>query len=357
MTTAALHTEPAAPQSCAERLHWVDTAKFLGILFIFYGHFAEAGGKAYLFVYEFHVPFFFLLSGFFASSSMQKKLGTYLVKRADQLLLPYLVYSVLTVLVLALHQDWSLPQLVQAGIQIGLGVDYWQQNSCVAVAGRWFLVCLFVVSVVYRVLGQMLRHRLARLAACVVVYFAGTLLLGYDVLHYPRMVWGVDRALCYMLYYSLGECLFPAYKKIPQLAAWKRLALLAAAGAVGVWVFFAGSGSITQMLPTNAPILLAVLRVVLVVVLCSLFVMLAQLLPPQQFILRCGRETLALCSGEQIIRVTLQLFPAVYLVSTPYAVLLSALLMLAVGVYGFTALTRPLLDGVRRTVTDLFAKQ
>ena len=46
-----------------QRIQWVDTAKFLGIFAIYLGHFAEASGNALDFVFSYHIPLFFFLSG------------------------------------------------------------------------------------------------------------------------------------------------------------------------------------------------------------------------------------------------------------------------------------------------------
>ena len=51
----------AAVTSCSKRLDWIDWMKALGIYLIVLGHFYSVGGK---FIYVFHVPLFFLISGF-----------------------------------------------------------------------------------------------------------------------------------------------------------------------------------------------------------------------------------------------------------------------------------------------------
>ncbi len=48
-----------------KRYDWVDVLKFLGIFYIFVGHFGWNSGKFYYFVFQFHVPLFFFASGFF----------------------------------------------------------------------------------------------------------------------------------------------------------------------------------------------------------------------------------------------------------------------------------------------------
>lgn len=51
----------AAVTSCSKRLDWIDWMKALGIYMIVLGHFYSVGQK---FIYVFHVPLFFMISGF-----------------------------------------------------------------------------------------------------------------------------------------------------------------------------------------------------------------------------------------------------------------------------------------------------
>ena len=46
-----------------KRIHWIDVARFLGIYFIFIGHFGDSAGYSFKYFYTFHVPMFFFLSG------------------------------------------------------------------------------------------------------------------------------------------------------------------------------------------------------------------------------------------------------------------------------------------------------
>ena len=45
------------------RVAWLDVARAIGIYAIYLGHFGETAGPAYRFVFQFHVPLFFFLSG------------------------------------------------------------------------------------------------------------------------------------------------------------------------------------------------------------------------------------------------------------------------------------------------------
>ncbi len=61
-------------QSSVSRFRFIDIARIYGIVLVYYGHIIESYMKAgsataaihYKFIYSFHMPFFFILSGYIA---------------------------------------------------------------------------------------------------------------------------------------------------------------------------------------------------------------------------------------------------------------------------------------------------
>jgi fucose 4-O-acetylase-like acetyltransferase len=95
----------------ATRESWIDVAKGWGILLVVLGHALRGLQNVQLlptegwshaldaWIYSFHMPLFFLLSGFFMEKAVQRPLDRALKDRAKTLLWPYLVWSVLQTLV------------------------------------------------------------------------------------------------------------------------------------------------------------------------------------------------------------------------------------------------------------------
>ena len=81
------------------RITWIDTAKFIGIFCIYLGHFGNSAGRSYPFVFIFHVPLFFFLSGyleyiFCTKKNSTKPFITYTVKCIKKILLPMYLFSI-----------------------------------------------------------------------------------------------------------------------------------------------------------------------------------------------------------------------------------------------------------------------
>jgi fucose 4-O-acetylase-like acetyltransferase len=74
---------------------WADNAKFIGISLMLLGHVALTDKSVIDFIYAFHMPLFFLLSGYFASDK-QSAFVPYLAKNVKGLLVPYLFFAILS---------------------------------------------------------------------------------------------------------------------------------------------------------------------------------------------------------------------------------------------------------------------
>ena len=77
----------------AKRLDWVDIAKGIGIFLMVMGH---SGIPRFMhdWIYSFHMPFFFILSGFFFTAG-KYAFGELVSRRARTILLPYVVFTVI----------------------------------------------------------------------------------------------------------------------------------------------------------------------------------------------------------------------------------------------------------------------
>lgn len=73
-----------------KRIDWIDIAKGIGIILVVWGHTAKYGQDIRLFIYCFHMPLFFFISGMVFNCDVKFK--DFLIKRLKSLYLPYLTF-------------------------------------------------------------------------------------------------------------------------------------------------------------------------------------------------------------------------------------------------------------------------
>jgi polysaccharide biosynthesis protein PslL len=122
----------------------VDIAKGIGILLVVFGHNWVVNynqGELFRIVFSFHVPLFFFMSGFFLKPS--DRLKPFIVKRADSLLKPYLVFLLLLG-ILKIFNPFPTEKFLLWQYLIGI---VYATGATIEGVSLWFLPHLFVASI------------------------------------------------------------------------------------------------------------------------------------------------------------------------------------------------------------------
>jgi fucose 4-O-acetylase-like acetyltransferase len=139
-----------------KRLDWVDGAKGLAIVLVVYGHVTgglEAGGSlkagspfmaARDWVYLFHMPAFFLLSGLFARHAIGRSWRTFIGGRVRTLVYPYILWTGIY-----LASQIIMARFANNPPDIGRAARFlWEPYGY----GLWFLYCLFLIALLFHAL-------------------------------------------------------------------------------------------------------------------------------------------------------------------------------------------------------------
>jgi len=192
-----------------ERIKWVDMAKTIGILTIVLGH-TVAEGMLKTYVYSFHIPLFFFLSG--ATFRVKDKtFGKFVKDKAMGLLVPYAVFALISQAVYALIQSMA-SNLIQSerGFSLMEGWTGILMGSVEANRALWFLPCLFLMSLMlYPIIRRLERHapHAQLFAACAMGISVLFTILDEYFFKIGTLPWKLDAALK-LLAFALGGWFF-----------------------------------------------------------------------------------------------------------------------------------------------------
>jgi fucose 4-O-acetylase-like acetyltransferase len=183
----------------SQRYNWIDWAKTIGILLVIMGHGGLVSDEYKQFIYSFHMPLFFIISGYlFKSLPLKDRLK----KDMHSLIIPYFIINGILFSVwflggylLKSEYHWSLIPLIQrlGGFMLGLGynTDFGKPVS----TPTWFLVALFFVRIIATCLRKLEKHIFPQI--CFVFF---TILL----------VWLLDK-FSIRLYFSLNSTIMAIF--------------------------------------------------------------------------------------------------------------------------------------------------
>jgi len=127
------------------RYEWIDTAKGLGILLVVYGH-CQPPESINKFVYAFHMPLFFFISGFLFKKD-KTGFGNFIIKKAKRLLLPYFVFSLISIPVE--YARFRIGEVDSFSV-ISVISDFFNLHGAVVYnTPLWFLTCLFMSLLIF----------------------------------------------------------------------------------------------------------------------------------------------------------------------------------------------------------------
>jgi fucose 4-O-acetylase-like acetyltransferase len=182
-----------------QRVDWVDYSKGLGIFLVVVGH--VLGGLQpsgiisdspwYQFIeswlYTFHMPLFFFISGLFVRRSARRPLSGFILDKAAVLIYPYFVWSILQGLLETSHyvnHPVSAIELLKIPFE--------------PIREFWFLYTLFVIMIIYRMFYQITNSAIAFFSLTIVCFTIEQ--SGFNIIQ-----WSVAHCVgSYLIYFGAG---------------------------------------------------------------------------------------------------------------------------------------------------------
>lgn len=168
-----------------ERIKWIDVAKGYGIILVIYGHVANDAFSTWL--YTFHVPLFFFLSGYFFNPT--KRPSEFVRSKAKGLLLPYLTLGI-PLFLINLHFGFNSIDLLK-------GYLIQQRASTL-----WFIAALFIQFMMAYLLYRTISKNIIRWIIIWGVSITGLSLWHSGILSLP---WNTDASMVTLPFFCLGH--------------------------------------------------------------------------------------------------------------------------------------------------------
>lgn len=220
----------------------IDIAKGLGISLVVLGHLIDYFGAdlpgVYPYIYLFHVPLFFFLSGLFFKE--EEKFGDCARKKFFRLYVPYLLANIFFFAVEMLRirlmgdvDDGSLSWMDLPYAIFGL----WPVPSMLS-RPTWFILVLFRVFIIYKLLQLVFKgNKYLMLAICVLAGVLGAI--------FPVEDYMIGQTLVALPFFSLGHFLTPGI--VDRRGLFRPGTCIVSASVSAVALFFLSRHQLTNM--------------------------------------------------------------------------------------------------------------
>ncbi len=124
-----------------ERERWADILKGIGAILVVIGHLVLYEGNAKIYIYSFHMPLFFFISGYLYHHT--KGFKSFCIRKVKGLLVPYFVFAFISIVVTYFLEGIYLPK------REILTNYFFVNGSFMFNSSLWFLVIMFFVLILF----------------------------------------------------------------------------------------------------------------------------------------------------------------------------------------------------------------
>lgn len=217
------------------RKEHIDVLRGIGILLMIMGH-VGFGGKFDRYIHAFHMPLFFLISGYLYNAKTDMNLTTILQEKIKRFLIPYVLFGILN------YFFWILIEKKDQFILKPVISLVWNNTQGLPICGAiWFLTALFWTSIFYVYIDRSIRSITYKNIICFGIPFILTVLQSISDLSLPL---GIDIGIVGVGFYHIGRLFRNIECKIRR-----RITVKPGISLIFLAVLFLINGTITFLTP------------------------------------------------------------------------------------------------------------
>lgn len=208
----------------SKRLDWLDIGKGLGMLLVMLGH-ADIPTSLKTYIYTFHMPLFFFLSGYLYKKEKFPSFKVFLTKRTKSLILPYMSFSLVAYLWFLLLHHYGLVGYKNNLLTPLFGSVIAERKSIwtVHTGALWFVACLFCTELLFYFISK-----IGRTKKVIGVFLLVSSVLGcfYNKEVGQPLPWNIDVAMISVGFYGAGYLYKECHKNLEGFNQLKTFVLL-----------------------------------------------------------------------------------------------------------------------------------
>ncbi|MBO5138429.1 MAG: acyltransferase family protein [Bacilli bacterium] len=187
------------------RKSYLDVLKGIGAILVVLGHLVCYDGKIKIYIYSFHMPLFFFISGYLFK--FNSNLSEFIRKKFKRLMVPYFIYTIISMIVV-----FSIDGITISKREIFYnfffikGSNYWNSSL-------WFLVVMFFVLILFNFLIYFKKRYSINLNKQYLFFFILLLLVSIILVTFNvKLIFGLEIVPHALLIFYIGY-LFRKYDK------------------------------------------------------------------------------------------------------------------------------------------------
>lgn len=192
------------------RIEEIDLLRGIAIILIVFGHVIK-DGVVYKFLYSFHVPLFFIVSGMVFRTKNQENFKEFLKRNFKQLIVPYLIWSYIALIPFAIFGNrignvLNLQITSDNIISYLFGILYGNPKTgfLKAALPLWFLPCLFSIRIMMYGIYKIKNYIKINDYILLIIFFIGLLCSYYLSFNKIILPFSIETAFSMLFFFEIG---------------------------------------------------------------------------------------------------------------------------------------------------------
>ena len=180
----------------SRRIGWIDNSKAIGIILVYIGHVIATSSFPCFLIYSFHMPLFFIISGYLVRGNKETCVGDVCKRKVVSLGIPYVVFSLFNYLLIKIFS-------ISSPGALGVLLYGWGRNPL------WFLPMLLIIGILWAfVMSDSKPMRYFSIALVL------ALLIVRVITHNRWLPYSLNELPFYFTCFALGDVLKPTINKL-----------------------------------------------------------------------------------------------------------------------------------------------
>ncbi len=204
-----------------QRLDYIDALKGVGILLVVIGHHILGADELVLWIYSFHMPLFFIITGYLSGHKNNKceDIKGLIIGKAKSLMYPYITFSLINIIwYVAFYIVTSIGKQPEASFTEVL----LRTVTTLGYHAMWFLPTLFVSTILFNVINRAkfshFIHIVVLIFGCVVCILIRRADMVRNVVWY--LLNYISRSAVAISFIYIGSLLCKFFTKLNNIAEW-----------------------------------------------------------------------------------------------------------------------------------------
>ena len=184
-----------------KRINYLDYIKGFTILSVVLGHIYSANNPIKIWIYSFHMPLFFIVSGFL-SNNKRLDIITTIKKKFKSRMIPYILFGLVFFIFRA---------KLNLGVQLNVESYIFSLLTGSSLGALWFLPALFIIEVIFCILNKSKLNDVFKILITIMLFLIG---LKGNAFYLNLYLIVIYRSLVGFGFFMLGNYIFKHIKKL-----------------------------------------------------------------------------------------------------------------------------------------------